>query len=302
MLHYAARTTPTLPTLPTTRTTPTVPTATAPASASEAPASASAACPTLLINVHSRFDLSYWHDEYTRQVAEKGEWVLRWKSNGRQFEHIVTDHDASTYSAVDMAAAVANLPPPRRIAGPGPGSGPGPEPAGSGATSTSTSTRTSTSTSSSSSTSSTTTTSETEAETEVLSVYGFVVADNLADSVGYDTRAVPTSDGVVPLADVAQVANRIQDGGSRSSSSKHMHKNKHTLVLLPGCSHYYREPGSKELLENAVIDWLSEPTRGLCVSIPGSKWHDVCRRRLGAKEVGQEEGRRSGGSRHVAKL
>eukprot|EP00729_Bicosta_minor_P021904 gene21904-31817_t len=193
------------------------------------------------------FDLSYWHDEYTRQVAEKGEWVLRWKSNGRQFEHIVTDHDASTYSAVDMAAA-------------------------------------------------------TEAETEVLSVYGFVVADNLADSVGYDTRAVPTSDGVVPLADVAQVANRIQDGGSRSSSSKHMHKNKHTLVLLPGCSHYYREPGSKELLENAVIDWLSEPTRGLCVSIPGSKWHDVCRRRLGAKEVGQEEGRRSGGSRHVAKL
>ena len=181
------------------------------------------ACPTLLINVHARFDLNYWYAEYKRQVAEKGEWVLGWKSNGREFVHAVTADDASSYSAVDMAVAVTNLPSPRSIARIPPATA---SIAGAGAVST----------------------SAAVSATEVCSIYGFVAADDLAKSAGYNTRAVPTSDGVVPLADVAQIGNAIQDGVNR---------NKHTLVLLPGCSHYYREPGSKELLEHAIVDWLT---------------------------------------------
>ena len=87
--------------------------------------------------------------------------------------------------------------------------------------------------------------SQLPAGTDVLSVYGLVHADNLADGVGY-TGHVPTCDGVVPLADVPEVGNSMAGSG-----------NLHTLALLPNCSHYYREPGSKERLAATIVRWMA---------------------------------------------
>ena len=38
--------------------------------------------PTMLINVHARFHLNYWEEEYHRQVKAHGSWTLKWKRNG----------------------------------------------------------------------------------------------------------------------------------------------------------------------------------------------------------------------------
>ena len=51
-----------------------------------------------------------------------------------------------------------------------------------------------------------------------------------------------TSDGVVPLSDVPEYGNRL--GG------------RHTLKLLPGVGHYYKEDGAKERLWEVLREWL----------------------------------------------
>jgi hypothetical protein len=73
----------------------------------------------------------------------------------------------------------------------------------------------------------------------VLNVYGFISGGSQAS---YDTGDAMLTDGVVPLADVQEPANRIAN---------------HTIRLLPGVGHYYRETGASDKLWLAVHNFLS---------------------------------------------
>jgi pimeloyl-ACP methyl ester carboxylesterase len=75
----------------------------------------------------------------------------------------------------------------------------------------------------------------------VLNVYGFVPGESQAF---YDTGDAVLTDGVVPLADVEEPANRIAN---------------HTVRFLPGVGHYYREEGAFEKLWHVVRDFLQRP-------------------------------------------
>lgn len=85
--------------------------------------------------------------------------------------------------------------------------------------------------------------------THVLNVYGFTGEnENLAS---YDTGDAFLTDGVVPLSDVEQVCNRVGSNPSVPAI--------HTLKLLPGIGHYYREEGANGKLWEAVKEWLLLP-------------------------------------------
>ena len=171
--------------------------------------------PPLLVNVHSRFDLSFWYDEWRRKTTSKGdggegggsgggggEWLLTWKSYGKTKEHRVSLADAKTYSSVSMANVV-------RL--------------------------------------------NDAADVDVLSVYGFVPADNLSGKLGYLSASM-TCDGVVPLSDVPQFGNLLR---------------RHHLTLLDNVGHYYKEPGAHDKLWAALEPWLRPRIRALAAGPAG---------------------------------
>jgi hypothetical protein len=82
----------------------------------------------------------------------------------------------------------------------------------------------------------------------VLNVYGFLPNGN-SSQASYDTGEGILTDGVVPLSDVEQVSNRV--GSNRDAL--------HTLRLLPGVGHYYREEGAHSALWAVVKEWLLMP-------------------------------------------
>ena len=77
----------------------------------------------------------------------------------------------------------------------------------------------------------------------VLNVYGMVAGGSQAS---YDTGNSMLTDGVVPLVDVEEPANRMIN---------------HTLRFLPGVGHYYREAGASDKLWLAIRDFLVRPPR-----------------------------------------
>eukprot|EP01062_Namystynia_karyoxenos_P059637 TRINITY_DN51062_c0_g1_i1.p2 TRINITY_DN51062_c0_g1~~TRINITY_DN51062_c0_g1_i1.p2 ORF type:complete len:341 (+),score=101.87 TRINITY_DN51062_c0_g1_i1:79-1023(+) len=181
-----------------------------------------AEAPPSIVAVHPRFHLRYWLEEWERQVAAKGEWVLRWRDSGRRREHRVSRDDAAAYAAVDMAAACAALPAAVRVMTVHgfvqPSAAPPPAP-GKGAA---------------------------QQQPAAPPRRGATAA------IGYAARE-QTCDGVVPLRDVPEIANRVAG---------------HRLALLAGVGHYYKERGSSEQLWQAVRDWLAG---GCAPTPPGSK-------------------------------
>lgn len=76
-------------------------------------------------------------------------------------------------------------------------------------------------------------------KTPVQNVYGMIRTDH--SQAAYDTGQEMLADGVVPLSDVVEPANRIRN---------------HELRLLQGVGHYFREEGSAEKLWAAVKAFL----------------------------------------------
>lgn len=130
--------------------------------------------PPLLVCVQPRFRLRYWFEEWERQCksSKDGKWTMRWKSRGRAREHVITRKEVESYANIDMDRV--------RCINDDSGFGNG--------------------------------------RLQILSVHGIVTRGQSSSTsskiMGYGSddaaEVAATADGVVPLVDCVEVANRIR--------------------------------------------------------------------------------------------
>ena len=127
--------------------------------------------PPLLVCVQPRFRVQWWYEEWERQSASSADrnWTMKWKSRGSERSYVIKQEDVETYAAINLQA-ISCVNNPTKFGPTG------------------------------------------KSSIQILSVHGIVPSNqdsSAATVMGYGTDGGATIDGVVPVGDCTEVANRV---------------------------------------------------------------------------------------------